>query len=170
MLRWFSRRRSGTTSAECAGLAGLKIWLEYLLQIIRPWNGEFNTGAADSTLLSKSANVESLWSCFRHCHMRFVEASFAAEKFGSRYSGSHTKPTRAARSIFAQEPSAQPLQEFAAQWTLNMLHSRSCLEERPSREEPSVSAPNISLRTKLAGNGPQGTPKGLQCCLTRYLT
>ena len=52
--------------------------------------------------------------------MRFVEASFAAEKFGSRYSGSQTKPTRAARSIFAQEPSAQPLQEFAAQWTLNM--------------------------------------------------
>jgi hypothetical protein len=60
LLRCFFRRRSGTTSAECAGLAGLKIWLEYLLQIIRPWNGEFNTGAADSTLLSKSANVESL--------------------------------------------------------------------------------------------------------------
>jgi hypothetical protein len=34
---------------------GVKIWLEHLLQIIRPWNGEFNTGAADSILLSRSA-------------------------------------------------------------------------------------------------------------------
>jgi hypothetical protein len=72
LLRWFSRRRSSTTSAECAGLADVKIWLEHLLQIIRPWNGEFDTGAADSTLLSESANFESSWSWFCHCHTRFV--------------------------------------------------------------------------------------------------
>ena len=124
---------------------------------------------ADSTWLLKSANCGYLWSCFRHFHMRFADALFAGYKFGSRYSGSQTKPTRAERRIFAQDLSAQPLQGFAAPWALNVLHAECSTQEGPSRVDPSISAPDESLRTKLAGHGSEATQKRWRGCLTRSL-
>ena len=80
-----------------------------------------------------------------------------------------TKLTKAEGFISAPNFSAQPLQEFAAPWALYVLHSRCSTQKGPSREDPSFSAPDESLRTKIAGHSPQAILKRWRGCLTRSL-
>jgi hypothetical protein len=174
LLLWFSRRISGTTSADCAGLTGS----ENLARIFVA-----NHSAVERTISNSSGKIRPRCQSLRGLSMSHILSGLASvtatcvllelrlqpRSFDSRYSGSHTKPSRVARGNFAQDLSAQSLQEFAASWALNVLHAPCSTQEGPSREHPSISVPHESLLIKLAGHGPQATPKRWRGCLTRSL-